>query len=100
MVRSSVFAIMLAVAIPPVVADPPDVTGVVVQVDREHARLHVRAIDAEHHWIACDEETIVTIDGAKVRFSDLHRDLLVEIQLDPDTEIATRVDAMTLGVRR
>jgi hypothetical protein len=100
MARAIVLGILLAVTVPPVLADPPDVTGVIVQVDREHARLHVRALDAEHHWIACDEETIVTIDGATARFSDLHRDLLVEIQLDPDTEMATRVDATTLGARR
>jgi hypothetical protein len=100
MVRATVLGIMLAVAVPPVLADPPDVTGIIVQVDREHARLHVRALDAEHHWVACDEETIVMIDGAKARFSDLHRDLLVEIQLDPDTDIAMRVAATTLGVRR
>jgi len=100
MARATVLGMMLAIAVPPVLADPPDVTGVVVQVDREHARLHLRALDGDHHWIACDGETIVTIDGAQARFSDLHRDLLVEIQTDPDTDMATRVDATTLGVRR
>lgn len=100
MFRAISMGIVMMVAAPNILAGPPEVTGTVVQVDREHARLNVLKFDGEDAWIACTEETIVTIDGFAARFVQLQRDQIVEIQIDPETNTAIRVDAVNIGAGR
>jgi hypothetical protein len=93
MARALVLGIALAVAAPLVLANPPEVAGLIVQVDREHARLNVLTLDGKEQWIACTEETVVTIDGYAATFGQLQSDYRVAIRLDAETGAAVRVDA-------
>lgn len=90
-----VLAIVVPMAHPPEMVGPPDITGMILQVDREHARLVVLTFDVQENSIGCDEETVVTLDGYAATFSQLQVNFRVAIQIDSETGSAQRVDART-----
>jgi hypothetical protein len=100
MFRALFLGLALVIAVPQSSAAPPDATGTINLVDRAHARLNVLTFDGRDAWIACTEETIVTIDGYAAQFVQLERDQIVEIQIDPETNTALRVDAVNISASR
>ena len=100
MFRAIFLGMALVIVVPQSLAAPPDATGTINLVDRAHARLNVLTFDGRDAWVACTEETIVTIDGLPARFVQLERDQIVEIQIDPVTKTALRVDAVSIAASR
>lgn len=94
MVRALALGVALAVAAPDALADPPDVAGVIILVDKEHARLHVAATTGQEYWFVCRPETKVTIRGYAAWFDDLRTEYKVRVEFDPLTGEALRIDAM------
>ena len=74
-------------------ASPSGLTGAIVAVDSVGHRIQVVDSANIEYWFQCTESTTLTLNGFAASFDQLAQGQRVEVQYEPDTFIAVRVDA-------
>jgi hypothetical protein len=65
-----------------------EVTNKLVMTDKEGKNEHT-------HTLAADAK--ISCDGKECKLSDLKKNVLIRVTLDPDKKVATRIEATTKG---
>lgn len=74
-------------------ASSPGVTGAIVAVDGAVPRIRVIDNTNIEYWFHCTERTTLTLNGFAASFNQLAAGQRVDVQYEPDTYIASQVDA-------
>jgi len=76
-------------------ANPPGLSGTIVAVDSRQHRVQVADSATIEYWIRINEATTITLNGFAASFNQLAAGQKVDVQYEPDTFIATQIDART-----